>query len=146
MILGLASYILEKFSTWTNKAGRQVEDGNLLEYFTLDDLLNNIMVYWINGNIIPSQRYYKENLAGEAYGLLSGVPIENVPVGLAAFPGELFVQPKNFVTGKYRNLVSYTDMPVGGHFAAYEQPKLLFNDIVQLVALVEENKTNKDEL
>jgi len=144
--LGLASYILEKFSTWTNKAGRQVEDGNLLEFFTMDDLLNNVMVYWINGNIIPSQRYYKENLAGEAYGLLSGVPIENVPVGLAAFPEELFVQPKNFVTGKYRNLVSYTDMPVGGHFAAYEQPKLLFSDIVQFVALVEKNKTNKEEL
>ena len=100
MILGLASYILEKFSTWTNKAGRQVEDGNLLEFFTLDDLLNNVMVYWINGNIIPSQRYYKENLAGEAYGLLSGVPIENVPVGLAAFPGELFVQPKNYKSHK----------------------------------------------
>ena len=58
----------------------------------------------------------------------------------------LFVQVENFVTGKYRNLVSYTDMPVGGHFAAYEQPKLLFSDIVQFVALVEKNKTNKEEL
>merc|ERR1719414_524457 len=141
--LALASYILEKFSTWTSKDGRQMEDGSLLKQFSMDDLLNNVMIYWINGNIISSQRYYKENFAN-AYGLLDGIPIENVPVGLAAFPEELFVQPKNFVTGKYRNLVSYTDMPVGGHFAAYEQPKLLFNDIVQFVALVENDKLNKD--
>ena len=143
--LGLASYILEKFSTWTIQSSPNVKDGNLLEKFTLDELLNNIMIYWINGNIIPSQRFYKENF-GEQFGLLDNVPIEKVPVALAAFPEEIFNQPKDFIGGKYRNIYSYTDMPVGGHFAAYEQPKLLFDDIVQFVAQVENETKNKDEL
>ena len=143
--LGLASYILEKFSTWTKKSGRETQNGDLLEKFSMDDLLTNVMIYWINGNIIPSQRFYKENF-GDHLGLLDNVPIEKVPVALAAFPEELFVQPKNFITGKYHNIVSYTDMSVGGHFAAYEQPKLLFEDIVQFVAKVENDTKNKDEL
>ena len=143
--LGLASYILEKFSTWTKKSNPNAKDGNLLEKFTIDELLNNIMIYWINGNIIPSQRFYKENF-GENFGALDNVPIEKVPVALAAFPEEIFNQPENFITGKYRNIVSYTDMPVGGHFAAYEQPKLLFDDIIQFVAKVENDTKNKDEL
>ena len=143
--LGLASYILEKFSTWTKKSGRETQNGDLLDKFSMDELLTNVMIYWINGNIIPSQRFYKENF-GEQLGLLDNVPIEKVPVALAAFPEELFVQPKNFITGKYNNIVSYTDMPVGGHFAAYEQPKLLFDDIVQFVAKVENETKNKDEL
>ena len=59
--LGLAAYILEKFSTWTNKEGPKDSHGLLTKKFSIDDLLTNIMVYWINGNIMPSQRYYKEN-------------------------------------------------------------------------------------
>lgn len=60
--VGLAAYILEKFSTWTNPAYRDREDGGLTEKFTLDELLTNIMIYWTSGNIASSQRFYKENL------------------------------------------------------------------------------------
>lgn len=59
---GLAAYILEKFSTWTNPAYRQRDDGGLTEKFTLDELLTNVMIYWTSGNIAASQRFYKENL------------------------------------------------------------------------------------
>lgn len=69
--LGLAAYILEKFSTWTNGDYRDLKDGGLTKYFvlftrdisrkySLDELLTIITIYWVNGNIVPSQRFYKE--------------------------------------------------------------------------------------
>lgn len=58
---GLAAYILEKFSTWTNPEYRFREDGGLLEKFTLDELLDNLMVYWVTNSITTSQRLYAEN-------------------------------------------------------------------------------------
>ena len=60
--LGLAAYIMEKFSSWTNMANRDVEDGNLTEKFTLDELLTNVMVYWTTNSITSSMRFYSENL------------------------------------------------------------------------------------
>ena len=60
--VGLAAYILEKFSTWTNPQYRNEENGALTKKFTLDELLTNIMIYWTSGNIASSQRFYKENV------------------------------------------------------------------------------------
>ncbi len=61
--LGLAAYILEKFSTWTHKNNPDAVDGNLTKRFTLDELLTNIMIYWIDNSITSSQRFYKENFS-----------------------------------------------------------------------------------
>ncbi len=131
--LGLASYILEKFSTWTMKSGLSKNDGSLTKKFSLDDLLTNLMVYWISGNIISSQRYYKENFSSEMTMTLDRIPIENVPVGVMAQPEEILNQPESFVKGKYRNIITFTDTDRGGHFIAFEEPELLFNDIVHFV-------------
>lgn len=60
-----------------------------------------------------------------------------VPTGLAAFPGELMHCPRSWAQTKYRNIYSYTFMPRGGHFAAFEEPQLLANDLVQFVKNVE---------
>lgn len=56
------------------------------------------------------------------------------------FPGDIFTLPEFFVRYKFSNLVSYTDMPRGGHFAAYEEPELLASDIWHFVAEVENLK------
>lgn len=145
--LGLAGYILEKFSTWTLKEGVGQIDGYLTKKFNLDELLTNIMIYWINGNIISSQRYYKENFSSELAQILERIPIENVPVGIAAFSQEIFVQPKMFIEGKFRNIVSYNDIKSGGHFAAFEEPELLVQDIVNFVENVLKKAANsKSEL
>lgn len=58
--LGLAAYIMEKFSTWTNIEYRGFSDGGLARHFTLDELLTNVMIYWTTGSIATSQRFYKE--------------------------------------------------------------------------------------
>lgn len=59
--VGLAAYIIEKFSTWTNPANVNKHDGGLTEKFTLDELLTNIMIYWTSPNLASSLRYYKES-------------------------------------------------------------------------------------
>lgn len=64
--IGLAAYILEKFSTWTKPEWRSLPDGGLTKAYTLDDLLTNVMIYWVNGNIASSMRLYKEEIGGNS--------------------------------------------------------------------------------
>ena len=63
---GLAAYILEKFSSWTSRQNSLSQDGGLTEAFTMDELLTNVMIYWLNGNIKASQRFYKEYFMGNS--------------------------------------------------------------------------------
>lgn len=58
--VALATYILEKFSTWTNPEYRFRADGGLLEKYTLDELLDNIMLYWVTNSFTTSVRLYAE--------------------------------------------------------------------------------------
>lgn len=134
---GLAAYILEKFSTWTDESGRQHPEGLLTRKFTLDQLLTNVMIYYVTGSITSSQRFYKENFSPRqlAYNM-DYIPVL-VPSGAAVFPNELLVIPENWTREKYRRLVSYTDMPRGGHFAAFEEPRLLADDVWKFVSIVE---------
>ncbi|KAI1290785.1 Epoxide hydrolase 1 [Halotydeus destructor] len=132
---GLAAYILEKFSTWVNPAYRDLADGGLTKKFTMDELLTNVMVYWVTETISSSQRFYKENfsyhLEVEVQPNLIKVP--NVPVGVAVFPEELLRFPKAPLTDIYGNITQYTIMPRGGHFSAFEEPQLFAQDFRSFV-------------
>lgn len=66
--IGLAAYILEKFSTWTRKSGRFDADGGLLDKFTMDELLDNVMIYWVTNSITSSMRLYSEALSSKTFG------------------------------------------------------------------------------
>ncbi|XP_077990182.1 epoxide hydrolase 1-like [Glandiceps talaboti] len=136
--VGLAAYILEKFSVWTNPENLDFEDGRLEKYFTLDEVLTNVMIYWVNGNIAPSMRFYKESIPK----LLSG-PSDyklKVPTGVVALRYEIGHIPYVWAKQIYPELVTYTRMPTGGHFAALEIPELLAEDFRQFVRKVEEKK------
>ncbi|NXS08846.1 HYEP hydrolase, partial [Neodrepanis coruscans] len=61
--VGLAAYILEKFSTWTDKSFLYKDDGGLESKYSLDELLTNVMIYWVTSSIVPSMRFYKENFS-----------------------------------------------------------------------------------
>ena len=65
--IGLAGYIMEKFSTWTNPDFRQLPDGGLSSSYSLDDLISNVAIYWFTGSIGPSMRLYKKVFADERY-------------------------------------------------------------------------------
>nr|XP_017534833.2 epoxide hydrolase 1 isoform X1 [Manis javanica] len=135
--MGLAAYILEKFSTWTNAEFRNLDDGGLERKFSLDDLLTNIMLYWTTGTITSSQRFYKENMGQNFLAIQHERMKVHVPTGFAAFPCELLHVPEKWLKVKYRKLISYSYMPRGGHFAALEEPELLARDICKFVGLLE---------
>ncbi|XP_077076577.1 epoxide hydrolase 1 [Siphateles boraxobius] len=137
--VGLAAYILEKFSTWTDPEFKKLEDGGLERKFSLDDLLTNVMIYWTSRCIISSMRFYKENFSKGLDQPHAKLPVY-VPTGVASFPNELMHTPKLWVTQKYRRLKTYTPMARGGHFAAMEEPQLLAEDVQNFVKIVEKRK------
>ncbi|KPP59780.1 epoxide hydrolase 1-like [Scleropages formosus] len=146
--VGLAAYILEKFSTWTDPEFRNMEDGGLERKFSLEDLLTNVMIYWTTGSIISSMRFYKENFGkgldephSKQVHLDACVMIPvYVPTALASFPNELMHSPKLWVKQKYHKLISFTPMARGGHFAAMEEPELLAKDIQNFIKILENRK------
>jgi epoxide hydrolase len=115
---GLAAWIVEKFRAWSDS------DGNVEKKFTKDELLTNVMIYWVTESGPSSVRIYYENRLDP--GLPSRV---EVPVACARFPREMFaIVPTKWIEAQY-NLQQLTDMPRGGHFAALEEPQLLVDDV-----------------
>ena len=114
---GLASWIVEKFHAWCD-CGDNIESR-----FSKDDLLTNITIYWATQSAASSTRIYYENrVAPPVNGKVT------VPTACALFPREISTPPRKWVEARY-NLVHWTPMPRGGHFAALEQPELLVNDV-----------------
>ncbi|KAI6220947.1 Epoxide hydrolase [Aphelenchoides fujianensis] len=122
--VGLMVYILEKFSGWTHTNNPHLEDGGLSQRFTKDELLTIVTIYWINQNIVPSQRFYREHFADAQIRDLNDEYV-NVPTGFSAFPHDLIQPPPIELARLSYNLTYYKLEREGGHFAALEVPKLL---------------------
>jgi pimeloyl-ACP methyl ester carboxylesterase len=120
--VGLAGWITEKFHGWPGA------DENQKPPFSMDSLLTNIMIYWVNGNINQANWLYAGLMDGSAANLGPGEKV-NVPCGFAFFPWDLFpLPPQSWVERGY-NVVHRNDMDSGGHFAAMERPAELIADI-----------------
>ncbi|XP_037927171.1 juvenile hormone epoxide hydrolase 1-like [Hermetia illucens] len=131
--VGLAAYILEKFSTWTNKDYRKLSDGGLAKKFTLDALLDNIMIYYLTNSITTSQRLYAESFTARARALQLDRVQTIVPTGCARFKHDLSHELDWTLKDKYTNLIHSTYHKDGGHFAAFELPKVLYKDFIDFV-------------
>lgn len=118
---GLAAWITEKFHSWTDCGG------DLDSCLSRDELLTNIMIYWITGTATSAARLYYESNHSDQSGMFAGGRIAT-PTGCAMFPGELYQPPRAWVEELY-NVVHWTTQPAGGHFAALEQPALLADDV-----------------
>ena len=118
---GLAGWLTEKFRAWTDC------DGDIERAVSRDELLTNISVYWFTATINSSVRLYFEAASG---GTGFDLPTERVeaPTGVAVFPKEIARAPRAWAEKAY-NLVRWTPMPAGGHFAALEQPQALVEDV-----------------
>ena len=114
--VGLAAWILEKFREWA-------DPGSAL---SLDSILTNVMIYWVTDTIGSSVRLYLES----AHTPLRFAPSERitVPCGIARFPREAPSPPRAWVERVY-DVRRWTEMPRGGHFAAFEEPGLLAEDV-----------------
>ena len=118
--VGLCAWIVEKFNGWSDN------HGDIENAFTKDELLANVTLYWVTQTIYSSMRIYNEN-SRRPMTFAKGEFVK-VPVGFAKFPKELPTPPRSYIEKGF-NIQHWTEMPVGGHFAAEEQPVLLANDI-----------------
>lgn len=116
----LAAWIVEKFTSWCDC------NGHPETAFTKDELLTNIMLYWVTETAASAARiYYESRHAPPAP--TAGRRIET-PTACADFPKEIIWSPRKWLEPRY-NITRWTEMPRGGHFAALEQPELFVDDV-----------------
>ncbi|MDB5715158.1 MAG: epoxide hydrolase [Sphingomonadales bacterium] len=115
--VGQAAWIYEKFHAWMDKG-----DGDELPV-SLDDVLDNIMLYWLSNSGVSSGRLYWE-VAGKFKPTAVGVP-----TGVSIFPGEIFRPSRRWVERRYSNICYWNEVERGGHFAAFEQPELYVQEM-----------------
>jgi pimeloyl-ACP methyl ester carboxylesterase len=144
---GLASWIIEKWYGWSD------HDGDLERVFTKDELLTNIMIYWVTNSGASSTRIYYESR--HMLGGLAPTPFPrpevrvSTPTGCGSFPRQYdrretpvdtsSAEARKAAEARY-NVVHFTTMPHGGHFPAFEQPKLWVDDIRAFFAAVRKNE------
>jgi len=114
---GQAAWILEKFWAWTDC------DGHPENALSRDELLDNIMLYWLNDAAASSARLY-----WESFGRFRPDPVV-VPTGVAAYPKEILPSSPRWCAPLYPDLRQWTVMDRGGHFAAFEQPESFVADV-----------------
>ncbi len=114
---GQAAWILEKFWAWTDS------DGHPENVLTRDELLDNVMFYWIPDAGASSARIYWESLNKIGFD-----PID-VPAGLTIFPREIFGCSRRWAEKRFTRLVHWSEPAKGGHFAAFEQPALFVEEL-----------------
>ena len=120
--VGLASWIVEKFQAWSDCGG------DPLKRFSMDLLLDNIMVYWLTGTAGTATWLYRGAAQQKPRALPEGARVET-PTAFAAFPADIAPAPPREWIERAFNLRQRTIMPRGGHFAALEEPDLLVEDI-----------------
>ena len=115
--VGQLAWIVEKFWSWMDC------DGHPENVLTKDELLDNVMMYWLTGSGASSARLY-----WESFGSFGGGGPVTLPTGVAAFPMEVLRAPRHWCEDNYA-ITRWTTMPRGGHFAAFEQPDLFVEDV-----------------
>jgi len=117
---GLAAWILDRFHSWSDNRGQ------LEESFSKDELLTNIMIYWVTGTIGTSIETYRADTLSPSLTISDHV---DLPVGLALFPKDLGGVPPRELAERTLNVQRWTEMPRGSHFTALEEPALYANDV-----------------
>jgi pimeloyl-ACP methyl ester carboxylesterase len=120
--VGLAAWILDHDASSYALMAR-VFDGQP-EGLTRDDILDNITLYWLTNTGVSSARLYWENKL--AFFDVKNVPI---PVAVSVFPDEIYAAPRSWTERAYPRLIHYNRLPKGCHFAAWEQPQFLSEEI-----------------
>jgi pimeloyl-ACP methyl ester carboxylesterase len=114
---GQAAWILEKFWSWTDCNGHPE---NVL---TRDELLDNVMLYWLPATGASSARLYWESFASVA------MEEVEVPTGCSIFPKEIMRTSRRWAEKRFKNIVYWNELEKGGHFAAFEQPEIFVDEI-----------------
>jgi pimeloyl-ACP methyl ester carboxylesterase len=104
---------------------KQVIEGTLDSDLTLDDLLDNLTLYWLTNTGVSAARYY-----WEAKGHFFDAKDISIPYAISVFPDELYQAPRSWAEQAYPdNLIHYNRVEKGGHFAAWEQPQIFAEEM-----------------
>jgi pimeloyl-ACP methyl ester carboxylesterase len=121
--VGLAAYFLDHDARSYELISRVFEGKS--EGLTRDDILDNITITWLTNTALSGARLYWEYW-GKGYFNAKGV---SIPVAVSVFPDELYPAPRSWAERAYPKLIHYNRLPKGGHFAAWEQPQLLSEEV-----------------
>jgi epoxide hydrolase len=129
--VALCAWIVEKFWAWTDC------DGHPENVLTRDELLDNLMLYWLPRTGASSARLYWESL-GQVNELISGPThdVVEVPTGCSIFPKELQRPSRRWAEKRFRDIRHWNELDRGGHFAAFEQPELFVDEVRSFFRLV----------
>lgn len=116
--VGQAAWIYEKLAAWSDSGGKPES------IWSLDEILDDVMMYWLTNSGGSSARLYWENpdLAFYAVGI-------DIPVAVTVFPKEIYQAPRSWAEQAYPHLVYWNRAEKGGHFAAFEQPQIFAREV-----------------
>jgi pimeloyl-ACP methyl ester carboxylesterase len=120
--VGLAAWMLDHDIRSYGMISR-VFDGKT-EGLTRDDVLDNVTLYWLTNTAISSARLYWDTTQISTGGGFFDVRGVKIPVAVSAFPDEIYAAPRSWAERAYPKLIYYNKLDKGGHFAAWEQPRL----------------------
>jgi pimeloyl-ACP methyl ester carboxylesterase len=124
--IGLAAWMLDHDARSYELIARVFKGEK--EGLTRDDILDNITLYWLTNTAISSARLYWETFQLPKAGFFDPRGVK-IPVAVSAFPDEIYTAPKNWAEKAYPKLIYYNKLDKGGHFAAWEQPQLLTEEL-----------------
>ena len=119
-----AAWIVEKFWAWADC------DGHPENAISRDELLDNVMTYWLTASGASSARLYWESFARARYGTVE------VASGVSLFPKEIFHVSRRWAARRFTDIRYWNEVERGGHFAAFEQPKLFVDEVRNFFRLV----------
>ncbi len=129
--VGLAAWLLDHDTDSYLKISRAFVEGKPAGNLTRETIVDNITLYWLTGTGASAARWYWEFGQFVAAAIASGKapPPVKVPVGFTAFPGEIWAAPRSWVEAVYPGVAYFNEVDRGGHFAAWEEPKLFSEEV-----------------
>ena len=121
--VGLAAWMINH-DAYSYGEITQAFDGEPVGELTRDEILDNVTLYWLTNTGVSSGRLYWDN----KFGFFDAKNV-SVPAGVSVFPGEIYQAPRSWAERAYPNLIHYNELDRGGHFAAWEQPQLLSEEV-----------------
>jgi len=124
--VGLAAWMLDHDAASYDLIARVFAGAT--EGLTKDDILDNVTMYWLTNTAVSSARLYWDNALTAKAGFFDVKGVQ-LPVSVTVFPNEIYAAPQTWAERAYPNLIQYVRHDVGTHFAAWEQPALLSQDL-----------------
>ncbi|MGA2835268.1 MAG: epoxide hydrolase family protein [Acidimicrobiales bacterium] len=125
---GQCAWVVEKFWAWTDC------DGHPENVLGRDELLDNVMLYWLPGTGASSARMYWESFEGSLE--QGGGATVDVPTGCSIFPKEIVRISRRWAESRFTDIRYWNELDKGGHFAAFEQPEAFVDEIRSFFRLV----------